>query len=429
MNILFLTTRFPTKPEHYTLEKELVAVFNKNGHNCSVVNIIEKKHKKNTYIENISINNKNIDLLHIKTGNLYNNVGLFEKKLTVLSLPYVIPRAVKNFYHNKKFDLIIAYGPYLCASKIIKPLKKIFNAKTLLMQWDIFPQNAYDLGIINNKLILNILKYQQKNMLSLYDIIICNSQGNIDYFKNNFNKQTNNKLFLLHNCEAIRSTISNNQDKPSKNISESRININSELKTKLGLNPSALTLLFGGNIGIPQNLESIVTLANLIEQDDPNNNIQFVIVGQGTEANKIKNLCANKNNIKFIDFLDSKDYENLVQACDIGIVSLSPRFTVPNFPAKVTSYLKCNIPILACVDDAAYNDLGNFIKKHKIGYCIRAKETNSLPKIKDIINHLSDDNIYLEYKNNTKKVFEKYFDIDNNFPELNKYIESKFESQ
>lgn len=139
---------------------------------------------------------------HVRTGNLFNNVTFFEKKITALSLPYIFNKSITKHLGNKQFDLIIAYGPYLCGYNIIKPLKKLFNCKAVLVQWDIFPQNAYDLGIIKNKLIFNYLKYKQKQMLAEYDLILCNSQGNINYLTKHFPQQTNNKLYLFHNAES-----------------------------------------------------------------------------------------------------------------------------------------------------------------------------------------------------------------------------------
>lgn len=419
MNILFLTSRFPTQEDHFTLEKELAYAFNSEDNNITVANILEKKNNKKSYTE---ILKNNIKIAHIKTGNLFNNVSFLEKKLTALSLPFIFPRTVKKLLKNQKFDLIVAYGPYLCGKSIIRPLKKYFNAKAILVQWDIFPQNAYDLGIIKNKLIFNYFKHQQKQMYKQYDLILCNSQGNINYLKEHFAFETLNKLYLFHNCETInKENIIKELSWPSAEQQVKDYSSNefiNKIKLKYNIPENKTTLIFGGNIGIPQALENIIHLAELSKDS----NLFFIIIGQGTEANKIKNLAKGQSNIKFIDFLPSSEYEQLLSLTDYGIISLHQNFTVPNFPAKVTSYLKLGIPILACVDDAAYNDLGQFIEENQIGFRVKSKHiigNNILePGVEHILNKLSDPKTKNLLQNNTKKVFKRFFAIENNIKAL-----------
>lgn len=429
MNILFLTSRFPSDPNHFTLEKELVYAFNKDGHNCIVANILERKNKLDSYISSIqsqdNINNlkSDIKILNIKTGNLFNNVNFIEKKLTALSLPFIFPRQIKkllpNHFSENKIDLIIAYGPYLCGHDIIRPLKKYYKCKSILVQWDIFPQNAYDLGIIKNKLIIKYLKNKQRLTLKEHDLILCNSQGNIKYFEQHFPLETEDKLHLFHNCESAK--------RASKNTLElnrlSSDQLRKSLRQQYSIPLEATTLIFGGNIGIPQALENIVNLAKKLN----NNKIYFIIIGQGTEAKNIKNLCKDKSYIKFIDYIPSQEYEKLLQACDYGIISLSNKFTVPNFPAKVTSYLKLGIPIFACLDNSSYNDLGKFILDNNIGLSIQnCNLYDSQNQIEYISNFLLDHNIKNNLKENTSIIFDKFFNIDHTFNSLKNKIQQLF---
>lgn len=85
--------------------------------------------------------------------------------------------------------------------------------------------------------------------------------------------------------------------------------------------------------------------------------IKFLFVGQGTEVKNLKNLreSLQLNNVVFKDFIPREDYEKLVSSCNVGIVSLDPRFTVPNFPSKTVDYLKLGLPILAAIDKCALN--------------------------------------------------------------------------
>lgn len=423
MKILFLTSRFPTQNNHFTLEKELVFAFNKNGHTCTVANILEKKQQQKSNIKTL---NNGIKVLNIRTGNLFNDVNVLEKKITAFSLPYIFKKEIPKLLPNDSFDLIIAYGPYLCGSELISSLKKTYKAKAILVQWDIFPQNAYDLNIIKNKLIFNYLKYKQKAMLAEYDLILCNSEGNIAYLKQHFPKEVNNKCFLFHNCESaslkIDDRILDGNKEQQTELSNNGIiespNHKNNIKTQYKIPSEAITLIFGGNIGIPQALTNIISLADKFKH---NKKLHFVIIGRGTEANKIKELSTERANVTYIDYIASSEYEKLLSACDYGIISLSEKFTVPNFPAKVTSYLKHQIPIFACLDDAAYNDLGMFITNNEVGYCIKARELKSSfhdKEVKNLEELLSNSQHYQKLKNNAEMVFNQYFNMDEVFSNL-----------
>jgi Glycosyl transferases group 1 len=397
MKILFIVSRYSMDDGHSTLEKEMVSVFHRNGHDCTVITTLERKYRTDTTFTKMD----SLRVLQVKVGNLYNDVSFLEKKLTLTMIPYQLNKAAKTFLAGEQFDFIVAYGPYLSSSSIICPLKRLFKAKAILMQWDIFPQNAIDLDIIKNKCLQQYLFYKQKVMLAAYDLILCNSPGVMDYLSKHFQPLTQDKLNIFRNCEMLQ---------PKLDITESK---RCDLRLKYRLAPEAAVLIFGGNIGIPQSIENIVELADALVHHV---NIQFLIVGQGGEAKKIQTLCARRSNIQFYDYIPKQDYEQLVLCCDIGIVSLSPKLTVPNFPAKITSYLKCGLPVLACTDNASYADVGQFLYRHDIGVAVRAGDIkNMLPRITDFI--LQQDKL-AQMKQNTRGVFDKYFDIDKNFHPL-----------
>ena len=63
-----------------------------------------------------------------------------------------------------------------------------------------------------------------------------------------------------------------------------------------------------------------------------------------TEA-KAGDLLANryvlfsKNELK-------EDYELMISACDVGLIFLDHRFTIPNFPSRLLAYMQAGLPVL-----------------------------------------------------------------------------------
>ena len=200
-------------------------------------------------------------------------------------------------------------------------------------------------------------------MLSIYDRILCMSEGNIEYIKENYLYLRQNIIKLLRNWAVIKPKII--VDKKS-------------IREKYGYEEKEFIAIFGGNMGKPQKLENILFLAEKVLE---NKDIKFLFIGSGTEKDRLEKYSESKGlrNVKFINQIPRVDYEKLTAACDIGIVSLDERFTVPNFPSKTTDYFKLSLPILASLDGCAVKDYGNFLQNEvKGGLYSQAGNTQEL---------------------------------------------------
>ena len=165
MNILFLVYRYPDEKNNSTLEKDLVRIFNEKGHSCFAVSITEKKYGKNTYL----FDDNGIKVLKVKTGDLF-GVNKIKKGLTVMTMPKLLGKETFKKFGTTKIDLIVAYTPFMANPKLVNNLKKHFACGSLMMMWDIFPQNAKDLGLIKNKYVFNYFKYKDLHRIDSEDI-------------------------------------------------------------------------------------------------------------------------------------------------------------------------------------------------------------------------------------------------------------------
>ena len=60
------------------------------------------------------------------------------------------------------------------------------------------------------------------------------------------------------------------------------------------------------------------------------------------------------------------DYDVLISSCDIGLIFLDHRFTIPNYPSRLLSYLENKMPILAATD--VNSDIGKIAEANGYGY-------------------------------------------------------------
>lgn len=395
MNILFLVHRYPLGNESI-LEKDLVKIFSLKGHKVFVAVPNEKSFKEETSI----CKDRNITVLKVKIGNYFTTKSKIEKIISILTRPFLLKKAIIKNFKDEKFDYVIGYTPFMANDFLIRSLKKFYRAKSLLVLWDIFPQNAKDLKIIKNNFVFRFYKYKEKKMYDCFNKVICNCEGQIDYIlENNFKNKED--LILLRNCEFL---------------TEERFN-KEELREKVGLKNQEIVVLFGGNMGVPQQLENIVFMAENLQCDK---NIKFIFIGSGTEKEKLKKIILDKkiSNIEIKDFVPRDEYENFIKAADIGIISLNRNYTVPNFPAKVTGYCKLGLPIFASLDQCSYKFLGNFIERNNLGVVtesgnIEQMKDDFLKMIKNLKNYKSE---------NIQNVYKKEFDIEKAYNTIMKNI-------
>ncbi|RTL01170.1 MAG: glycosyltransferase WbuB [Proteobacteria bacterium] len=342
MNVLFIFSRHATDPRDSTLTKDLSDAFAASGANVYVMTMLEKRNNQPT---KMSLEN-GYNVLRVKTGNYFNCRTRAEKVKTILTLPNCFVSTAKKYLEGVSIDLIITHTPFMSSRKIILPLKKYFNCPAQLILWDIFPQNAWDIGIIKNRMLFNFFKRAEIKMLQSYEQIWCMSDGNVSYLRKHYPQLSNIAINKLYNSAMI---------KPIPAIDRLTI------RKRFGYTVDDIIAIFGGNMGVPQALENILTLAS--KAQSKLEHAKFLFVGKGTETPRLISLAnaMGLDNVQFIEQLPREDYEYITAVADIGIVSLDARFTVPNFPSKTTDYFKLGLPILASLDACAAADYGNFL--------------------------------------------------------------------
>ncbi len=397
MNILFLFIKYPENPSDTNLTKDLSDEFARKGESVYVATIREKKHNLDTQV---TIEN-NTNILRVKTGNMFDSVSKVEKLVTMTTLNNEVLKQIKNHWKDVKFDLIVGTSPHMANYKLIHGLKKYYNCPAFLILWDLFPQNAKDLGLIKNKFVFNYFQGIEKKNLKSFNYIGCQSIGNLSYMKKNYKYLDSKKLFLFPQWSKIKKELEFNKN---------------DMRAKYNLSPDDFILVFGGNMGKPQNLSNIINLANEVKLEKT---IKFLFVGQGTETKKLKTLVKKLNlvNVIFEDFIPRKYYEKLIASCDVGLVSLDPRFTFPNFPSKILDYLKLGLPILASLDEYALADYGNLIEDEiQAGLCCEATNMNAYKS--NLLKLFNNDELCRQMSFNGRQYFGDNFDVEDRYIDL-----------
>lgn len=315
----------------------------RNGHEVCVVAPVAASEQ--TEIESVS---EKLRLLKVKSLPLF-GVNLIRKGIANVLLPFIYQRAIDRYLKGEKFDLIITPTPPITLANVVARMKKRSRAKTYLILRDIFPQNAIDLGFMKKWWPLYWhFRRQEKKLYRVCDKIGCMSQGNIDYIRKHDPEVPAEKLHILENFQTVEPLVPAAED----------------LKAKYGVS-GKFVVIFGGNMGVPQKLENVLALAKACEADYPD--VVFLLVGKGVQQARIRKMIdeMNLSNTILKDFIPYQDYQKLVAQCDIGLISLNERFTIPNIPSKTLSYFNLKIPVLASLDAAT--DYGKILEDINAG--------------------------------------------------------------
>lgn len=358
MNILFLTIGRMGSIEDRGIYPDLLRTFRDHGHTVYTVSPYEKRTGKKTEM----IEENGAHMLHIATGNVTGGSNLIEKGLATVTLEPLFIRGIKKYFSQVTFDLVMYSTPPITFYKAIDHIKKRDGAKTYLLLKDIFPQNAVDIGMMKKSGIKDLLyryfREKEKKLYAISDRIGCMSQANVEYV-------------LKHNPEIDPAKVEvcpNAIEVQDMSVSAA---VRAELRQKYGIPQNKRVFVYGGNLGRPQ---GIPFLLQCLDKQIENQDAYFLIVGDGTEYKKMEAWFSDTvpENAKLLKRLPKEDYDQLVAACDVGMIFLDHRFTIPNFPSRLLSYLQAKLPVLCCTDPNT--DIGKICVEGGFGFACKSND-------------------------------------------------------
>ena len=382
MNILYITPSFPRVEEGDNIYTDLAEELNKK-YKITIVVGEEKNKIKNTQMQK----ERGIKVLRVKIGNLY-GVSFIEKGITFVSMQRKIKKAINKYIKKEKFDLILFMAPPVTLGNIVKYAMKKYNAKSYLMQKDIFPQNAIDIGILTKwNPMYWYFRYKECLMYKTASVIGCMSEGNIEYLLKN------NKFLNKEKLELFPNTAKSTEINKENLI---------DIRKKYNISEDEVLAIYGGNFGKPQGINFII---QVIDKYKDNKKIKFLFCGSGTEKDKLYHYIKeyNINNVITLDYMPREEYNLILEQADIGLVFLDYRFTIPNIPSRTLSYLQRGIPIMAATDKNT--DYRSIIEDNEIG---RWAYSDDIEDFKMKFDELIENNeLRKKLGDNEKKYFEK----------------------
>lgn len=316
------------------------------------------------------------------------------------------PELVKG----KEFEFIFVFTPSPITS-VIPAIFLKYLKRTHLAVWvqDLWPQSLSATGYISNKLVLKIVSYLVRGIYACSDTLLVQSKAFIEPVSRLSNYQKI-KYFpnFIHDMKAESSETE--QDSLPENI-----------KIMLQTN---FCLVFAGNIGTAQSMETLISTAQQLSGFP---DIKIIIVGNGSmlEWTQQQVELLQLENVVFTGSFPIDTMPSIFSRAKALLVSLKAEeifsYTIPS---KIQAYLSAGRPIIASIDGEA----ARIINHADAGLTCRAEDASGLAeKIIQFFNMSPSQHETLG--NNGRKYFLENFEINQQCKRLIEIIEDRVEKE
>ena len=297
----------------------------------------------------------------------FNKNKLFFRLLGFILLSIGIGyKIIRNIRRN---DSVILVTNPPTITLLVSVLKKIIGFKLTIIVHDVFPENLASAGILKkNAFAYTTLRSLFNRSYNGADRLIVVGQDMKELFKN--------KVRVDMPIEVITNWADHEEVVPLLGMDLSEY-YSKDLSEKIVVG-------FAGNIGRVQGLENLFEIL----KDIAPTHFEIVITGDGAVKNKLIRL-KEIHCIDCVSFYDSKPRSQqhlFLNACDIGLVSLSPGMFGLGVPSKVYNLLAAGKPLLYLGDENS--EISRYVKENNVGWVFSWNEEEA---IKNFLQHLNTD--------------------------------------
>lgn len=280
-----------------------------------------------------------------KTGSLYRLLNYF-------SYPHMAKKYIRNLMASdgKPFDVVFVnqLSPVMMAEPAIAYRKK-YGTPIVMYCLDLWPESLIAGGVNRGSLIYKVFHRISKNVYRNVDRILVTSKLFRGYLTEQFGVKDKRIDYLPQYAEGLFETL------PFKEESE------------------GVDLVFAGNIGEVQSVETIVRAAEKLKDEK----VHFHIVGGGTDLDRLKGLAGGLDNVTFYGRRPLEEMPEFYAKADAMLVTLkSDPVLSLTLPGKVQSYMAVGKPIIGAID----GETAEVIREAGCGYCGKADDVDELVK-------------------------------------------------
>ena len=359
MKILVISQYF--YPENFRIN-DLCFSLSKNGHEITVLTG-KPNYPNGDYFEEYSWNSSDKEIIEnipVFRANLFLRKKGKPLDLILNYLSFVFFGSIKVLKIKSNFDKIFIYAPSPITVGIVGLIAKIkFKAKTYLWVHDLWPESVKVAGGVKSKLIISLTDIMTRFIYTHSDFILVQSPAFKDYILKQ-NIPENKIIYYPYYAEEFY------KPRPKE-------------KRYKKYFPKGFNIVFAGNIGHAQNLETLVKSSVILKKKGIK--VNFIIFGDGRDKKRIKDLINKENLNDFFYFqgsLPAAEMPYIFSFSDSLFLSLKKSIIFSKtIPGKFQSYIACGKPIIASIDGIT----SEIIVDNEIGFVSPAEDSLQLSNV------------------------------------------------
>lgn len=325
MHQIFVTPERGGGTRHYELAKYLVEL----GHEVTVI-ASDVDYMSGSKIGRKRESREGITIIYARTPAFVHRNILF-RALSFLTF------SLTSFFEGlkvKKVDVIWATSPPLFQS-ITSALLSVFKRKKLLFEVrDLWLDFAQELGVVRNRFVLDVFRFLEKMVYGRAHKVMVNSPGFIPFVSRHVS--ADDVIFIPNGV------ISEDFSEKGDSVYSFRKKINAE---------DRFIVSYTGNMGVANDLESIIAAAEEIRNELPD--VLFLFVGGGMKGRSLAEQCSAKglDNVLFIPPVSKTEVPSVLHASDVCIATLKNiKLFTTVYPNKVFDYMAAKKPIILAIE-------------------------------------------------------------------------------
>lgn len=354
MKILFITAEgFDTPNPNNQMAETMIRSFCEAGHQVHLVQSHRKGINPDLPESLKSLENLNCDTVMRKVVDKTNFV-----KRYLNDFRYAF-QAMKCWRKVKDADVI-----YLQSNPtIIYPmlLLRLFKRKTPIVYsiYDVFPGHAFDIGVIGNKFVYNVLRIMQKPCYKMADAIVVLGEDMKTKVVEQGAKAEN--VFVV---EAWYDVASMREIPKEQN----------RFIEKYKISTDRFCVQFAGTIGYVFNYKTVLELAKRLL---PHKDIVIQIIGDGNVKERFVEEAADLelNNIEFYPLQPVELVPDVYSSCDVCIIPLKKGVIGNGIPSKAPLLMACHKVIVNSVEDSYYSRM---FEENNMGISVEIEDFDAL---------------------------------------------------
>ncbi len=255
-------------------------------------------------------------------------------------------------------DVVVAMSPPLTLGVTGWTVAKARRAPYVFNVQDIFPDVAVELGAVDNRAVIRAARVLERWCYARADAVTVLS--------NDLATNVASKMGRGDKVHVIPNFVDTTTIQPGERENTYR--------REFGLSGKTV-VMYAGNVGMSQSLDIVIDAAGALAYEE---DVAFVINGQGAKRAELEQRAAGLSNVVFVDMQPSERLPEVLAAADVHLVPLRSGLAASSFPSKIYSILAAGRPLIASVDRAT--EIAHVVERSGAGITVPPDDAEAVTK-------------------------------------------------